>query len=116
MSQLERRLIKVSKAKQKRKLGTARMLFSTSLKPFYSPYVLSAVTSMVAVVVWFELTALAVVVSSKSKAHEPAAGNANPEGSGDAILMVAAVVPIKASWPVGPVMYLTVTVYVEIGR
>ena len=73
---------------------------------------LSAVTTIVAVVAWFELTDFAVVVISKSKVHDPATSKVTAAGSGDAMVIVAAVCPTEWLEPPGTVAYFTVIVYV----
>ncbi len=54
---------------------------------------LSAVTVMVAVVAWSELTDLAVVVNSKSNLQAPSTSRVTPAGSGAPIVIVHAVLP-----------------------
>jgi hypothetical protein len=56
--------------------------------------VLSAVTTMVTVVAWSELTDFAVVVISKSKLQAPATSKVKAVGSGDAKVIVFATSPM----------------------
>jgi len=56
-------------------------------------YVLSALTTIVAVVACSALTDLAVVVISKSNRHVPSTSRVTAAGSGDAIVIVHAVCP-----------------------